>query len=271
MARGKMIKALLLAAGLASSGMASGQAVGINAAIRNSVTTQARGATAPRPAVLKERVSLGDQIRTAQASVLQVVLLDRTNFTVGANARVTIDRFVYDPSRTASAVGASVARGAFRFVSGKSLHNMPGQSAIRTPVASIGVRGTIVEGVVGPDAVRIALGEAGAGGKSGDNDSATLVVLRGPGAGIPGVTPGAIDVTANGVTVPVEQPGLALFIPGPDQPPIGPFALSDKGLLALHDLLRTTPDARPGSGGVDPRGNPIVDSTLEIVPVNRGQ
>ena len=259
----------LTAAALMSSGMAAAQAVGINAAIRNTVTMKTRADAVPRPAVLKERVSLGDQIRTAQASVLQVVLLDRTNFTVGANARVTIDRFVYDPSRSASAVGASVARGAFRFISAKSLHNMPGQSAVTTPVASIGVRGTIFEGVVGPDAVRIALGEAGLGTKGApDGETATLVVLRGPGAGVPGETPGAIDVTANGETIPVERPGLAVFIPGPHQPPIGPFALSDKGLLALDDLLRTTPDARSGAGGIDPQGNPIVDTTLEVLPPN---
>ena len=269
---GQFFKTVFGAALVMTSGLASAQAVGVNAAIRNTVTMKTRADAAPRPAVLKERVSLGDQIRTANASVLQVVLLDRTNFTVGANARVTIDRFVYDPSRSASAVGASVARGAFRFISAKSLHNMPGQTAIKTPVASIGVRGTIFEGVVGPDAVRIALGEAGTGGKSGDNDSATLVVLRGPGAGVPGVTPGAIDVTANGQTIAVEHPGLAVYIPGPNQPPIGPFPLSDKGLLALDDLLRTAPDTRAGGSGIDPQGNPIIDTTLEVAPPvnNRG-
>ncbi len=270
---GNLFKAALGAGLLMTGGLACAQAIGINAAIRNTVTMKTRADIAPRPAVLKERVSLGDQIRTANASVLQVVLLDRTNFTVGANARVTIDRFVYDPSRSASAVGASVARGAFRFISAKSLHNMPGQTAVTTPVASIGVRGTIFEGVVGPDAVRIALGEAGAGGKAGDSDSATLVVLRGPGAGVPGETPGAIDVTANGETVAVEHPGLAVYIPGPHQPPVGPFQLSDKGQLALDEMLRTTPDAKAGGSGIDPEGNPIVDTTLETAPPvnNRGQ
>jgi hypothetical protein len=268
----KWLPALVLAAAvLAAPGGAQAQAVGINAAIRNKVFMKTASDRALRPAVIKERVSIGDNIQTAQASVLQVVLLDRTNFTVGANARVTIDRFVYDPSRSASAVGASVARGAFRFMSGKSLHNMPGKSAVTTPVASIGVRGTIFEGVVGPDAVRIALGEAGFAGKGNpDPDKATLIVLRGPGAA-PGVIPGAIDVTADGQTVPVEQPGLAVYIPGPNQPPLGPFTLSDKGLLAIDELLRTTPDKGDSFARVDPQANPIVDTTLEDVPVTRPQ
>ncbi|MEO7410184.1 MAG: hypothetical protein ABIU10_02525, partial [Sphingomicrobium sp.] len=77
---------------------------------------------------------------------------------------------------------------------------------------------------------------------------------------------GAIDITANGETIALDRPGMALFVPGPNQKPIGPFALSDNGLLALHDLLRTTPDARSGQAAFDTDGNPIVDRTLEIPP-----
>lgn len=255
---------LVLSALFSSTAHAAGT-IGINAAIRNQVTMRAATDPAPRAAVLKARVSLGDQVQTANASMLQILLLDRSNFTVGSNARVTIDRFVYDPQRSASAVGASVAKGAFRFISGKSVRNMPGKTAITTPVASIGVRGTILEGAVGPDAVRIAGIEAGAEGGKIDPETATLVVLRGPAATTtePG---GAIDITANGDTITLDRPGLALFVPGPGQKPIGPFALSDNGLLALHDLLRTTPDARGGLATFDADGNPIVDRTLEIAP-----
>ena len=142
------VVSLALAANLASAGGANAATVGINAAIRNKVMVRAVTDPAAHPAILKARVGLGDQIQTANASVLQILLLDRSNFTVGSNARVTIDRFVYDPNRSASAVGATVVKGAFRFISGRSIHNMPGQTAIRTPVASIGVRGTMIEGVV---------------------------------------------------------------------------------------------------------------------------
>jgi FecR protein len=252
---------------LALPAPALAQAVGINAAIRNKVMTRKPAQPALAPAVLKARVALGEQVVTAPASMLQILLLDRSNFTVGANARVTIDRFVYDPARSASAVGASVARGAFRFMSGRPVRNMPGKTSITTPVASIGVRGTIFEGVVGADALRIAGSEAGAAEAAGrgDGDSATLVVLRGPAATAtqPG---GAIDVTANGQTVAVDQPGMAVFIPGPGQDPVGPFLLSDDGLLALHDLLRTTPDLRDDPAGIHLETNPIVDQTLEELP-----
>ena len=62
---------------------------------------------------------------------------------------------------------------------------------------------------------------------------------------------------------------MALFVPGPNQKAIGPFSLSDNGLLALHDLLRTTPDSRDALAKFDAEGNPIVDRTLENLPVNR--
>ena len=263
-------KAIPLLAILPMAGPAlAADTVGINAAIRNHVVMRAAANPAPHPAILKARVSLGDQVQTANASMLQILLLDRSNFTVGSNARVTIDRFVYDPQRSASAVGASVARGAFRFISGRSIHNMPGKTAITTPVASIGVRGTIFEGAVGRDAVKIATRETAAVGGKIDPDTATLIVLRGPGA-TPTEPGGAIDVTAFGETIPLDKPGMALFIPGPNQKPIGPFTLSDRGLLALHDLLRTSPDPHERLGKLDAEGNPIVDRTLEILPDLRG-
>jgi hypothetical protein len=263
------IMALTAAVALAAPALA--QTVGVNAAIRNKVLTKPANVADLRPAVLKARVTLGEQVVTAGSSMLQILLLDRSNFTVGANARVTIDKFVYDPNRSASAVAASVARGAFRFMSSKSVHKMPGQTAVRTPVASIGVRGTVFEGVVGPDAVRIALGEEAAAAAGGaDQDSATLVILRGPAATAtsPG---GAIDVTANGQTITLDRPGLALFVPGPGANGVGPFPISYKGLLALDGLLRTTPDTRGQAMTIDVAGNPIVDKTIEAIPPIRGQ
>jgi FecR protein len=264
-----MSKTLFVAAALlaVSSNNVSAQSkpVGVNAAIRNTVMMKTASDAAMRKAVLRERVSLGDSIQTAAASVLQILLLDRTSFTVGANAKVKIDRFVYDPDRKASAVSASVAKGAFRFMSGKTLRGAPGQSSISTPAASIGIRGTIFEGAVGSDAIRIARGESGLGGVAGaDPNTATLIVLRGPGRATQGdEKAGAIDVTAGGQTVAVEAPGLALFVPGPESKPIGPFMISDAGLDALHALLRTSPDPRRGRSALGVEGNPVVDQTFE--------
>lgn len=218
------------------------EAIGINAAVRNQVQIR-RGAAAPRPAVLRQRVALNDEVRTGAASQLQILLLDRSVFTVGSNARLTVDQFVYDPRRSVRSLGATVTRGAFRFISGRSLAVGANSGSVRTPVATIGIRGTIVEGVVGADAVRIASAETAVGPQGGgDPETATLVLLRGPGAQAQsGVRAGAVDVAASNGSVPLERPRLALYIPGPGLAPIGPFVISDAGLLAVEQLLRPAP------------------------------
>jgi hypothetical protein len=225
------------------------QAVGVNAAIRNKVVIRGAGTDKVRPAVLRARVILNDEVRTGAASQLQILLLDRTTFTVGANARVAVDRFVYDPAANSRSTGVSVAKGAFRFMSGRNLRRPSGPVTVRTPVATIGVRGTIFEGVVGEDAIRIAEREAAVGRKvKAKKDEASLIVLRGPGPRTQGDTrPGAIDVTVGDRTVTLDRPGLALYAPRVGAPPIGPFPISPAGLQALQSLLRTT--AEPGGGG----------------------
>lgn len=240
--------AALAAASLAASPVFA-QAVGVNAAVRNKVVIVGAGTKKARPAVVRERVILNDEVRTAAASQLQILLLDRTTFTVGANARVAVDRFVYDPARNSRSTGVSVTKGAFRFMSGRTLRRPSGPVTVRTPVATIGVRGTIFEGVVGEDAIDIAEREAAVGRKvKAKKDEASLIVLRGPGPRTQGDTrPGAVDVTVGASIVTLDRPGLALYAPRVGAPPIGPFPISAAGLQALQSLLRTT--AEPGGGG----------------------
>ena len=134
-------------------------------------------------------------------------------------------------------------------MSGRTLGRPSGPVSVRTPVATIGIRGTIFEGVVGEDAIRIASREAAVGKKvKAKKDEASLIVLRGPGPRTQGDTrPGAIDVTVGASAVTLDRPGLALYAPRVGAPPIGPFPISAAGLQALQSLLRTT--AEPGGGG----------------------
>lgn len=223
------------------------EAVGVNAAIRNSVRTQPAGESALRPAALRAQVRTGDVFVSGAQSQLQILLRDQSIFTVGSNARVTIDRFVIDTDRSAGGASASVARGAFRFVSGRG-GARPG--AVRTPVSSIGVRGTVVEAVVGPDALFVLEGHPGLPAFSGSPDEATLIVLRGPGPRGGGFdTPGAIDVTSGGSTFTLERPGLAMFAWAGGT--FGPFELSDEASARLSALLRAAPTSNADSGPGD--------------------
>ena len=250
---GRVAAALAAASMTASPVLAQAGAVGVNAAIRNKV--EIRSGRQVKPAVLRARVLLNDEVRTGAASQLQILLLDRTTFTVGANARVAVDRFVYDPRSNSRSTGVSVTKGAFRFMSGRTAGRPSGPVSVRTPVATIGIRGTIFEGVVGEDAIRIASQEAAVGRKVKSNKSeASLIVLRGPGPRTQGdVRPGAIDVTAGGRMAVLDEPGLAVYAPRNGAPLIGPFRISAAGLQALQSLLRTT--AEPGGGGAKKKSN----------------
>jgi len=240
------------------SGPVLAQAIGANAVVVNDVRIATQAEPQVHQARVRERISIGNPVHTGTASHVQILLLDGTTFQIGANARLVIDRFVYDASRSASAVGAEVAQGSFRFVSGQPTHGRPGETAVRTPAASIGVRGTIFEGAVGQDAVNIARFEGGIPNLDGvDPQTATLVVLRGPAAGPNGQRGGAIDVTAGGATVPVESIGYAVFIPAAGARPIGPFLISDSGLAELATLL-----GDPRRGIVAPELDPLAVDPL---------
>lgn len=234
----------ILAAGafLVLAPMAQAQdSVGVNAAVRNSVQTRSGTSGALRPAQLRGQVRLGDQFVTGANSQVQVLLRDRSTFTVGSNARMTVDRFV-----VGSGGGASVARGAFRFASGRTSRGGSNQ-AVTTPVASIGVRGTIVDGVVGPEVRGILNGQPGVPNFGGDDETAVLVVLRGPAGNARTFdTPGGIDVEGGGRTVALDTPGQALIIT--DQGIFGPFFLSDDASDRIAGLLVPPPGNVPDVG-----------------------
>lgn len=228
---------------------AAQQVVGVSAAVRNDVRNRRVGTPVPRPVQVKDRIALNDQVQTGVKSQLQVLLLDKSVFTVGANARLTVDRYVYDPNRGSRSIGATVAKGAFRFMSGRP--DRGGGSQIRTPVATIGIRGTILEGVVGESAALIAAGESAVGRNvDSDPETASLIVLRGPGRATQGgAVPGSITVSAGGRTVAVDRPLLAVFVPGPGRAPIGPFRISASGLLQIQALLYPSVAERLGWRG----------------------
>jgi len=234
---------------------AMSQAVGVNAAVRNQVRVRQTATAAERQAVVREQVSLGNAIATGGSSSLQIMLLDRSTLTLGQNARLTVDRFVYDPARRSSSVGTSVAKGTFRFLSGKAARG--GNNTVSTPAATIGIRGTILEGSVGDEAILIARQQPGLDLSRADPATATLIVLRGPGAGAPASeTRGIVDVTAGGQTVTLDRPSMAIFVAAAGERP-QVFDLSDTAYLEFDRALRTAPVGFEGLASAYVAGNTV--------------
>jgi len=78
-------------------------------------------------------------IITAEESASRVVFRDESQLAIGPIAQVKLDTVVYDPNPTAAGVAISFVKGAFRFTSG---HVGRENYSIKTPAATIGVRGT---------------------------------------------------------------------------------------------------------------------------------
>jgi len=144
MRRGAMIvTGAMLAASLASS-LAVPRAeaeVGVAAAVNPDARRTPPGA-ATRTVVLGDTLIFRERIETRGDGLVQILLVDGSTFTVGANSDLVIDEFVYDPEAGTGRLVASFGKGVARFVGGR-LSKSEGGVTVKTPVGTIGIRGGI--------------------------------------------------------------------------------------------------------------------------------
>lgn len=144
-----------------------------------------------RPLRLLTPVHQGDVIGTGPAARLEIVFDDGSLLTLGERAELTLDDFVYRPGGAGDRFAVSVT-GAFRFVSGQLADSPSRRARIRTPVATLSIRGTDVWG--GP--VNGHFGVFLLEGRVEVSNAAGRVVLQMPGEGTniegPGAAPGAV-------------------------------------------------------------------------------
>jgi hypothetical protein len=163
--------------------------IGVAAAVQNRVEGVQSGA--PRALSVGSEVFSNERIRTGDASTAQLLFLDKTSVSIGPKAELTLDRFVYNPDRGTGQVVLDTLRGSFRFVTGSQ---NPNNYTIKTPVATLGIRGTIIDLLV----------QAGR----------TIVVL----------VEGAVSIKlSNGQVLTLNKPGTA-FVIGTNGQVQGPIA-----------------------------------------------
>jgi len=104
------------------------------------------------------------------------MLLDQTTFTIGPDSFVRIDEFVYDPNTGAGKLTASIGKGVFRFVSGKIAAAHPQDMTVKLPVATIGVRGTMVYGTTDENRAIVVLAGAGPDNNAGERTAGIDVI-----------------------------------------------------------------------------------------------
>ena len=113
--------------------------------------------SAMRALAVGNKVFFEDEIVTGDGVRAQILLRDGTTFSIGEDARLVLDEFVFDPRTNAGGLGVVIKKGAFRFVSGKIARANPRNMRVLAGNTAIAVRGTEVIGTVGSDTESVIL------------------------------------------------------------------------------------------------------------------
>ena len=87
----------------------------------------------------------GDRVKTAGTGK-QILFRDNTSVKAGTDTAVTVRRANYDTATGKPNIVVEVTKGAFRYVTGDAT----GSHTVKAPQATVGVRGTVIEGFVDP-------------------------------------------------------------------------------------------------------------------------
>ena len=147
-----------------------------------------------RMAGIGDPIYLNDEISTGPDTSLQVLLKDQTVFTIGPNAILVFDEFIYDPSSDeAGSLSASVKKGAFKFVSGKISKKSSTAMKLKLPNATASIRGTTVAGRVRGDGESDVILLAGAISVTSESNPIGVDIFRKPGWGASISATGAVS------------------------------------------------------------------------------
>jgi hypothetical protein len=189
-----------------------------------------------RVLVVDSALSQDEQVTTGPGSATRILFKDGTNLEMGENSRLKLTKLVFDADPSKSKVAVKAVVGVFRWTSG----NLPSSAySIATPVATIGIRGTTLEFIVG------------------EGGLTTVALTRGE----------VIVVNAHGESV-ILHPGEATTVEPPDAdgnqaPPSSPGGLPANVRDQIMKMTRTVrvnevQGITPGAGGDSGGGNGYV-------------
>lgn len=144
-----------------------------------------------RPATPNEAIHQTDIITTDADGRIAITFLDGSVLTVGGDSEMVIDTYSYNADPTLGEALLTLSKGAFRMVTSTVVDAAPESFAIRTPLATLGIRGTdFWGGFLLPDTLDV-------------------IMLDGKG----------VIVTTQGGTVVIEKPGFGVTVPDKDTLP----------------------------------------------------
>ncbi len=212
-----------------------GQAVSAIETVHASTETERRNVVKSDP-VFKDEL-----IETGNDSYAGLSFNDGSTLAIGPNANVLLDDFVYDDNSSSQKMVVTIAKGAIRFTSGKL---RKGRVAIRTPIGTVGIRGTVFAIFV---------------------DAAGQVTVF--------VQQGVVAFTnAAGQVVQVLQAGQSITFSAPPggtaQPTGQPGPLPANLASALQGMTGIQPTASSSGSGTPPGVPAVVTTTIGNVQVS---
>jgi hypothetical protein len=146
-------------------------------------------------------VEMNDTVSTARGKA-ELTFDDKTTVKLTEHSKLVIDDFVYDAKKGTGKLALNMAMGTARYASGQIAKNNPQQVAIKTPTATIAVRGTDFSMTV-------------------DELGRSLVILL-PSCDSKGCVTGAIEVSNLAGVVLLDVPYQATMVSSTSSPPSQP-------------------------------------------------
>jgi hypothetical protein len=202
---------------------------GVAAAVNTTATGLLAGST--RTLFIGNDVFKDERITTDAGGRAQLLFLDQSAVTVGPNAELVIDRFVYDEKSRLGTLAVQASRGLIRFVGGDISKQQ--DVLIRTPVSLIGIRGGI-------SLIKV------------DQDGGTQAIF---------LFGSQLTVTSNqgGQTQLVTRPGFGVTV-RPGQPPDPPTRVPGNVITEMLAQLEAPPV--PNAPGLDPAVGAAISAAI---------
>jgi hypothetical protein len=219
---------------------------GGSAIARVGVTGATEGDPRGTPPAQSERVlyvgtdiQADEVITTGNDDRAHVIFIDGTTITIGPNARIAIDRYVYNPSTQKGELSITASKGVLRVIGGKISKSQA--INVTTPSASMGIRGGIL-------IVDIEQGASGGPGQPPSPPQTISYFVFGD----------SLNVTANGQTQTTTKPGHQIVTPS-GGPPGAPTLILQGSLSTALAALDGVPG---GTKALSTAISTIVDSKL---------
>ena len=87
-------------------------------------------------------LQIGNVLKTGRPGTMGVTFKDDTIMSIGPDTEISVDEYLYSPSKGNLKLGAAMAKGSLNYVSGVIAKLKPEAVEIKTPTGTIGVRGT---------------------------------------------------------------------------------------------------------------------------------